>query len=235
MTLMKVSKFLERVNYALRGTDDDVPTPSDDDGKYWIETYNRKKDEMYGEVTKNWASAFEVKEVGEITVDNNLSFELTGDDLGNFIAEADQAYVIDTNGQYHYFDFVKVNEVDRRYQNLYVAGANPQKLYFTRPVTADDAIVGGTLYLPGYWMPEDLDAEAEGIEDAIIVVDDPEWAVMAVAAQIAFNDITYEEKFDDLDGQAGVLWKIMVKKNRRRNRGNPETSAYKVKRIRGVR
>lgn len=239
MTLMKVSTFLKRVNYALRGTDDDVPGASDDDGVYWLETLNRKKDEMYNDASKNWESAFEDRTIGTITAVDAASFPLDDSDeenkLADFIAPADKVYVIDTEGQYHEFNVVKVNERSRYKQEVYFAGRNPQKLYFTKPILAEDKIVGGTLHLPGYWMPEDIDPQVEGAEDLIIPIDDPNWAVMAVAAQIAFNDITYEDKFDDLDGQAGVLWKLMVKKNRRRTRGNPERTAYQVTRIRGVR
>lgn len=239
MTLMKIPTFLKRVNYALRGVDDDVPEPSDEDGAYWIETLNRKKDEMYNDASKNWESAFEDRSIGTIAAGNAVSFALDNEDeenkLSNFIAPADKVYVIDTEGQYHEFNVVKVNERSRYRQEVYFAGRNPEKLFFTKPILADDKIVGGELRLPGYWMPEDLDPAAEDIEEAVVPVDDPNWAVMAVAAQIAFNDITYEEKFDDLDGQASVLWKLMVKQNRRRTRGNPERTAYNVKRIRGVR
>lgn len=238
MTLMKVQKFLDQVNNALRGTDDDAPMPTDDDGKYWIDTYNRKKDEMYDDTTKNWRSAYDddsedKADLGTVTAMVRPSFDLPD----SFIAPAGDAYIIDTDGHYHYFDVVDPSEADRRVQQVYISGQNPQKLKFSAEIAADSVLVGGTLYMPGYYRPANIDPEAAGFnaETTYIAVDDPNWAVMAVAAQIAFNDITYEEKFGDLNGQAGVLWKNMVKKNRKRGRKNPKVTPTVVHRIRGVR
>lgn len=236
MTLMKVSKFLEKVNYALRGTDDDAPAPTDDDGKYWIETFNRKKDEMYDDTSKNWRSAYdddteEKADLGEIVAAVRPSFNLPD----SFIAPAGDAYVIDLDGYYHYFNLVEPAEINRRVQAVYISGQNPQKLKFSTAIGADSNLIGGTLYLPGYYRPDDIDPNAEDVGNKIIPIDDANWGVMAVAAQVAFNDITYEEKFDDLQGQADVLWKNMVKKNRKRGRGNAKVTPYQVRRIRGVR
>ena len=237
---MNVQTFLKRVNYALRGTDDDVPTATDDDGKYWIETFNRKKDEMYDDTTKNWRSAFDDDTDGKAKITGGTiaaaarpSFNLPE----SFLAPAESAIVVDTDGQYHYFDVVEPAEADRRVQSVYISGQNPQKLKFSAEIEADSVLVGGTLYLPGYYRPDDLDPEDPAFDEetAIIPVDDANWGVMATAAQVAFNDITYEEKFDDLEGQAGILWKNMVKANRKRGRKNPKTTPYAVKRIRGVR
>lgn len=236
MTLMKVSKFLEQVNYALRGTDDDAPQATDDDGRYWLETFNRKKDEMYEDTTKNWRSAYDDDSEGKakliaVTAMARPSFDLPD----SFLAPAGRAHVIDTDGHYHYFDVVDPAEADPRIQQVYISGQNPQKLKFSAEIAADSVLVGGTLYMPGYFCPDDIDPDAEGVEDKIIPVDDANWGVMATAAQIAFNDITYEEKFGDLNGQASILWKNMVKKNRKRGRGNPRVTPYAVRRIRGVR
>jgi hypothetical protein len=230
---MTLTEFLKRVNYALRGTDDDVPTVGDDDANYWVTTFNRKKDEMYDDVTKNWESAYDEKTIGTISASTSLVFNLDDSDTNNklsgYLAPAEQAFVIDANGTYHYFDIVKSTEIDRRYQQVIITGQNPKKLRFTRPILAGDAMIGRSLILPAYWRPADLDPAGDGTQ--VIPVDDPNWGAMATAAQVAFNDITYEDKFDDLDGQANVLWKNMVKKNRKRNSGNPKTTQYRVKRI----
>lgn len=232
MTLMTIPTFLKRVNYALRGTDDDTPTPADEDGTYWIETLNRKKDEVYDDTTKNWRSGFsEGASLGTVSAAVRPTFPLPE----SFIAPATDVSIIDTDGQYHFFDIIDPSEADRRVQAAYISGHNPEMLTFSAEVTADSALVGGEVWLPGYFRPDDIDPADPNIDNLVVPIDDPNWAVMAVAAQVAFNDITYEEKFDDLEGQASVLWKNMVKKNRKRGRKNPKVTPTLVKRIRGVR
>ena len=54
-------------------------------------------------------------------------------------------------------------------------------------------MVGGVILPAAYYRPDDIDSTDA---DADIPVDDPNWLVMATAAQVAFNDITYEDKFD---------------------------------------
>lgn len=232
MTLMKVSTFLKRVNYALRGTDDEVPDPTDEDGKYWIETLNRKKDEAHEDTSKNWRSDYkDDTKIGDISASERLSIDLPDD----FLAPADNAYAIDTNGQYHYFTVVDPSERDTRVQAVSISGSSPQKLTFSAAIEPGSVLIDGELFLPGYYLPADLDPASEDIANKYVPLPDANWGVMAVAAQIAFNDITYEDKFGDLNGQAGVLWKLMVRNNRKRGRGNPKVATYSIKRIRGVR
>ncbi len=234
MTLMRIDKFLTQVNYALSGVDGDAaPDPSDDVGRYWIDTLNRKKDEVYDDTTKNWRSAYqEGVSLGTFTPALGRVVLPLPDE---FISPASDVTVVDTNGQYHYYDIIDPSEADRRVQAAYISGSNPEILTFTADVKTGDALIGGTVYMAGYFRPDDIDPDSVGVEAQYVPVDDPNWAVMSVAAQVAFNDITYEEKFDDLNGQASILWKNMVKKNRKRGRKNPKVTPTLVRRIRGVR
>lgn len=226
---MIFSEFLAHVNDAVRGIEEDAPAVSSDEAVYWARLYNRKKNEMYRDVDKNWESSYDAKSVGVITAAAAPSFNLDNT-LEGFLAPARQAYVIDTDGDYHYYDTIKVGEIDRKdvTQKIYITGANPKVLRFVHEIEADDVIIGGTLYLPGYYLPADITG-TDG--DAVIAVDDPFWAVMAVAAQVAFGDLTYEEKFEDLNGQANELWRTMVKLNRKRQAGGSRETIYNVYRI----
>lgn len=227
---MTLSELITRVNYALRGTDDDTPTVGDDDWVYWTSLANRKKDEMYDDPNQDWASAFSTISVGTISVSSAPSFTLDHDSLDTLLRPSDQVYVIDSDSNYTYYDLVKPQERDRTVRQIYLAGRNPQTLYFTNAIVTNEAIVGGTLYLPGYYRPADIDNTDES---AVIPVDDPNWLALAVAAEVAFNDITYEDKFADLSGKANVLYHNMARKNRKGTYRHPRTTPYNVQRISG--
>lgn len=290
---MTLTEFIKRVNYALRGTDDEVPTLGDDDWKYWTSLLNRKKDELVDE--KNYASNFNrtaPNEPGTVattaasavitgtgtnftdyrvgdkfTVSGETEktiLSITSDTVMNattnmantataktfthknivavgvqsyylhrsFTEPSDHVSVLDTNGQYHYFDIIKPQERVHTTQNCWISGRNPKKVTFEADLSASDSIVGGTLHVPGYYRPDDvLDTDA----NAVIPMDDPNYGVMAVAAQVAFNDIEYDDKFADLNGQANELLKQMNRRNRRGTYGNPRQSPTRVTRIPGFR
>lgn len=231
---MKALQFIRDVNYALKGTDDDAPTIGDDDWIYWIATANRKKNEMYDDSKRSWASAYaegvDGEAVGTISADANLSFELDP----AFISPAKQAYVVDSDGNYTYLDVIKPQSRNRQAsaKQVFISGQNPQLLTFSVPILAGDSLIGGDLFLPGYYRPSDIRTDSD---TAYIPVDDPNWLVMAVAAQVAFNDITYEDKFGDLNGQANVLYRQMSRRNSRGTHGQPSVTPTNVKRITGFR
>lgn len=227
---MTLSNFIIKVNYRLKGTDDDAPVAGDDDWNYWVSVANDKKNGMYDDTKRVWASAYAENSLGNISADDNLSFQL--DDT--FMYPAKQAYVIDTDGNYNYLDIVKPQERDRRLstKQVFIAGQNPQTLYFSVPILTGDKLIGGELFLPGYWRPDDLKATSA---NAAILVDDPNWLVLATAAEIAANDITYEDKFADLNGKANDLYRQMTRKNRRGIYGQPTISPTNVRRITGFR
>lgn len=218
---MTLSNFIIETNYNLRGTDDDAPTVGDEEWNMWVVLLNKIKDEMYDDVDKNWQSAFDERQIGTIIAATKPSFNLTGTVdskiLSQFISPEKRAYIIDTSGNYHYVDVKKPFEVNRSRQEAYISGQNPQTIKFSTAILAADPLVGGTLYLPGYWRPADVDG---AVEATVIPVDDPHWASMRLAAAIAENDITYEDKFADLMGQANTLYRKMARRNRR---GTSET------------
>jgi hypothetical protein len=107
-----------------------------------------------------------------------------------FLSPSDSCYVIGTTDQRTDYTIIKPQEKDYRTQQVFIAGADPQVLYFTKEIASTDNVVGGTLYLPCYVFPDEFGNSATDT----VVVDDPDWLVLATAAEIAFNDITYEDK-----------------------------------------
>jgi hypothetical protein len=75
---MTLSEAITRINYALRGTDDDPPT-SGDEFDYWVSLLNRKKDELYEDTSRQWSfiySALAPNEPGTVATTGTTA--LTG-------------------------------------------------------------------------------------------------------------------------------------------------------------
>ncbi len=208
---MLVSAAIPRINYLLRGTDDDAPAVGTSDYTYWLDTLNRKKDELYADITQQWRNSYDVLAVGTTTAGTAVSLDL--DDT--FLAPSDSVYVIDRGGLRHDYFIVQPQERDVTKQQVFIGGHNPQTLYFTKPILSTDQIVGGTVYMPGYYLPPNVNAATDTLP-----VPDPNWQCIATAAELAFSDSTYENKAPDLQTKANSLYDLMVKANRRGTYGN---------------
>jgi hypothetical protein len=222
---MTVSEFLTHVNLALRGTDDDAPTFGTDEANYWVATLNRKKDELYRNSRVLWDATWSVDSLGVVTASATPTYNCETE----LIAPSDKAFIVDTNSQKVYYDLIKPRERKDNKREVYLAGVNPQILYFTNEIEAGEDIVGGTLYLPGYYMPADV-----SLEDDDLPLPDPYWGVMAVAAEVAFNDIVYEDKAEGLNAKANALYMQMVRNNRRGTYNNPRVTSHNHYRIRSA-
>ena len=147
------------------------------------------------------------------------------------IAPSDEIRIATTGAQNVYYDIGKPKERPKALRVAYVSGMNPQILTFSSTISSTENIVGGTLYTPGYYMPADIDTATEdGTSDVPFL--DPYYAVMAVASELAFNDITFEDKAPDLAGKAQFLYNQMVRKNRRNTYGTKRpipTSTYRIR------
>lgn len=221
---MTASEFLTSVNDVLRGTDEDAPEIGSDDANLWLRTLNRKKNELYNDSKVLWDATWTIDSVGTVTASATPTYNLES----TLIAPSDQAYIVDTNSQKVYLKIVRPKERPTTGRAVYIAGMNPKVLYFTNEIEATEDIVGGTLYLPGYYMPADIDI-ADG--DEIVPLPDPYWGVLSVAAEIAFGDITYEDKAEGLNAKANALYSQMLRNNRRGTYDNPKKTPNNVYRI----
>lgn len=212
---MTVAEFLTATNYALRGIDGVAPTIGEEEATYWIATLNRKMNELYTGSKILWDSTWEVKSLGAITAQSVPTFNADA----TLIAPSDQVYAVDTNSQTIYYTVIKPRQRKTTGRQFYLAGVNPQVLTCTNAITATEDIVGGTLHLPGYYMPADVSASTDELP-----LPDPFWGVMATAAEIAFGDITYEDKTEGLYTRANALYMQMTRNNRRGTYGNPKQS-----------
>lgn len=220
---MNVSTLFTQINGAYRGTDDDAPAVGTADYDHWLSTTNRKLSEWARDNKNTWQSLFEVREIGTIAA-GTQTYDLDDE----ILIPADSVIVTTTDGVAVPYRIVKPQERDRWANGVYISGRNPQTLTFVSTIDAGSAIVGGTISLGGFFIPDEL-AAANGI----IPVDDPYWLVYAVASELAFNDLTYEDKAADLNNKANNLYAMMVTANRKGSSGNPRTIRTKVDRIRG--
>lgn len=221
---MLVSSLIARISYNLRGTDDDAPAEGSAEATYWLDVINRKKDEFALDPLENWASLFAV---------TNLSGTVTAGDqtyaLGTtFMRPADTVYVTTTDDQRIDFTLVEPQLRDSVPNAVYIAG-NPKILNFVDEITTDSQLVGGTITVAGYFQPADVTAYSDTVP-----VDDGNWLAMAVASEIAFNDVTYEDKAPDLNAKANALYLQMKAANRRGTITSPRKIPTSVRKITGV-
>mgnify|MGYP000899728229 CR=1 FL=1 len=229
---MTLADFYTRVNYALRGIDEDAPTHGSDEANFWLDTLNRKKDELYNDISKNWRPSYSVESLGAVSASATPTFNLpasflmlSGDEQRTNGAGGG-LYIVTTDDKRVDLEVINPNERRSNTRAAFIADFNPQKVYITTEITADEEIVGGTLYAPGYYMPDDIEDETD-----VLPFLDPNWAVMSVASEVAFADITYEDKAPDLNAKANDLYKKMVAMNRAQLHNNPQPVKYNMKRI----
>lgn len=222
---MTVGEFLVHTSLSLRGIDEEPPTFGEEEATYWIALLNRKKNELYANARVLWDATWEVKSLGTISASATPSFNCDA----TLIAPSDQVYAVDVNSNKVYYDLTRPKERSSTKREFYLAGLNPQVLYCTNEIQSDEDIVTGTLYLPGYYMPADVSAS-----DDDVPLPDPYWGVLAVASEVAFSDIVYEDKAGDLQAKANNLYTQMLRNNRRGTYENPKTIPHNHYRIRGT-
>ena len=219
---MLLKQFIPRVNYVLRGIDDDAPEADTTEYNYWLDTLHLKIQEFYADATKQQTSRYTVLNLGTIAAAAAPSFTL--DDT--FLDAANEVYIIDVNGKRHNYTVKKPQETDDTAQEVFIAGEDPQVLYFTQEIKAGEDIIGGTLFLPCYTLPE-----MPTKPGSYIPLPDANWGVYAVASAVAENDITYEDKAPNLNAKANNLYQQTGRKLSRGTHGNSRKSPYKVTKI----
>lgn len=224
---MDVTTAISGINYALRGIDDDAPLEGTDEWDYWLSVLNRKKDELFRDTKQDWEESHEVRSLGLITASATPSYDIatdfltpTGDGYGI------GAYVV-KDGKRTDLELVKPQAIYKSNRVVYIVGRNPKALKFADEIAATDTIVGGTLYLAGQYMPADLADAADELP-----YPDPQWGVLAAAAEIAYNDVTYEDKAEGLNAKANNLYDMMIKANRAGTHLAPRKVGYSTLSIR---
>lgn len=141
---------------------------------------------------------------------------------------SDQIIVTTTAGNKAYYDLIKPQDRLSSSGTAYVHDQAPQVLTFLNDIVSTDQIIGGTLSVPGFYLPDPVAAATD-----LIPVDDPNWLIYRVAGELAGNDLIYESKAADLIAQSNELYTAMAVSDRRGTAGNPSRSRWSVNRIPG--
>ncbi len=148
----------------------------------------------------------------------------------SFILPSDQILVTTTADSDRYYSFLHPQERSTTSQRVFIYDDQPRILGFSAEITSTQDIVGGSLSVPGYYLPADLTAATD-----VLPFPDDNWGIMATAAEIAFNDIVYEDKADGLNAKANALYANMAQANRAGTWSNPRKIPTNINRIRDTR
>ena len=213
---MLVSTLFDRINYALRGLDDDTPAEGSEEATYWLSVINRKKDEWAYDPNENWSSLFAVRTLADPVVAGTQTYDLDRD----FMRPSDDVFVeVGPKTITHKLVEPQLRDTG----DVFITG---KILNFTDTIEATDERVGGDILMPGFYSPIDLTAF-----DDDVLIDDPNWLAVAVAAELAFSDVTYEDKYSDLVGMANDLYTKMKSANRKGTITSPRAIRTSVNRI----
>jgi len=163
-----------------------------------ISIANRKQQEWARESFHRWNSLFSIKTVGTIDTAQD-TYALPAGFMGN----SDFAKVTKTDGSKIEYPVVLPQQRDQFDQALYILGSN---IVFAQDI--DTGIDGGTLKLAAYYMPEDIVEATDPV-----AVDDPNWLVYALAAELARNDPARDDQVGNLVAQANDLYQKMIVNN----------------------
>jgi hypothetical protein len=85
---------------------------------------------------------------------------------------------------------------------VYVAGNDPQSIYFTSAVP--DVYLGATMTIPCNLKPAKLTRASQKI-----LIDNIDWLILATAAELARNDPAKDDQFGTLNGLANIEYRKM--------------------------
>lgn len=200
---MLASDFLNEVYVKYRGKiASRTPAWGSDKAIVAIGIANSKKNEWATDPRNKWDSLFDIVSMGTISTGTS-TYDL--DD--SFFMASDYAKVVLTNGEYVEYPIVKPQQRNLSSgQSLYIHGSDPRKITFTQ--TIDDSLDGGTLYIPGYYIPADMT-----LSTSVVPVDNPQWLVYVTAAELARNDPAKDDQYPTLLGTANDLYVKMSNAN----------------------
>lgn len=200
---MTGSELLTQIYYAYRGKGASrVPAWSDEKAQTAIAIANRKKNEWATDANNRWASCFEVRDIADPISTSTFTYDLDTD----FFAPSDYALVERTDGTLIEYPITIPQRRNTFNQSLYISGRNPKKVSFAQ--TIDAGLAGGTLKIPGYYLPPDITSESDEV-----TIDSPEWLVYITASELARNDAAKDDQYVNLVNQANDLYRKMVDNN----------------------
>lgn len=130
---------------------------------------------------------------------------------------SDYMKIVKTDTSYVEYPIVKAQQRNTPSgQATYIHGLNPKKITFAQDI--DTSLSGGTIYVPGHYIPAELTAST-----SVVPVDDPSWLVYITASELARNDPAKDDQFPTLVGMANECYLKMSNANNDLGFGQPNS------------
>jgi len=202
---MNVTTFVKRAHLKASGK---VKTLATTDPKYIriLELANMYQNESQNEPGVDWESTYDYVSIGTVSATDSYSID-TDTVFKVSQKEFDDIKIVDSDNKTWFYKRVAPSDFTKRraFNVCTIRGGN---LVFDRAFTEDDAQFGATIYLPAYQRLEDLTSANDDI-----LVDDPEWLLTMVAAEIVRNDVVKQNQYPNLIAQAQNLMQKMKENN----------------------
>ena len=200
---MLASTLIDEVYRAYRGKGASrTPAWGTEKANTALSIANRKQREWATDPNNRWASLFEVRDVSPVIATNTPTYDLDDD----FMFPSDYAMVTRTSGSLSQYPIITPQRRNLYEQGLYISGRSPKQVTFSQ--TIDTGLSGGTLAIPGYYMPADMVNASD-----TVAVDSPEWLIYITASELARNDAAKDDQYVNLVNQANDLYRKMIDNN----------------------
>jgi hypothetical protein len=203
-----VQDFFKEVYVKYKGKQSKVPALGTDKWLSAVITLQAKLREFATDPYHEWDSLHQDVNGGTVAVNNSTY------DLDETIQRPSDKLVVTKNGQVTRISFIKLTQRWLpQYMGTgwaYLHGDAPQQVTVNANILAGDGLVGGTLTIPAYILPEILGSGPANVQPSdTILVDNIDWLVHAVAAEIARNDPAKRAQYPNLQGLSNTFWKKM--------------------------
>jgi hypothetical protein len=214
------------------------PTPGQAKYMVMLMVANRLKNNWARDSKVHWDSLFVQRTYGPI-IASQQAYDLDSD----VFYLSDFVYVLRTDGNTDRFQVVHPESRNKQFSPVgqigsdngdpitYLTGSNQGgdsnlTLNFQTPFSEMPGDVGGTIQVGCYAQPDDMLSPGDTVP-----VNDPEWLVMALAAEMARNDPSKQDQYPDILAQATDLYGKMVLDNQGNSYQQPSGPAYVMQNI----
>lgn len=206
---MQLTQLVSDSYLTYRGKLSTVPVAGSEKYNRIVAIANRKQREWAQDSNIEWPSRYNQFAVGAV-VPGTQVYTLDP----SIIRPSDYVELYNpTTTQKQYVGLIMPAQISRYLKGAYISG-NPSVLTFIQ--TLDSSYTGYNIILPCYTMVTDLVNPTD-----TVAVDNPQWLVYAVAAELARNDYAKEEQFGNLSGMANDLYQKMIDEAQGTSFGQP--------------
>jgi hypothetical protein len=144
----------------------------------------------------DWNSLYQTLDAGAITATD--TFDIDEDIIKLSQRKGDYVRIVTTSNTYYYKTINASRLNSNRYDHAVARVGN--SLVFSKAFISTDPHIGGTLLVPCYVRLDDLTSTSDDI-----LIDNPAWLPVVVAAQYVLSDAQLQYQYPDLLSQAQDL------------------------------